>query len=429
MSNKIAFLAIGNELLDGRTKESNSAWVGENLRKHGLSLTQTIICDDYVEDIDRSITHLLPTCDILIISGGLGPTSDDLTRDGVAKYLNVPLVKSEESLRHVNEYFSKRNREVNQANLRQAYLPEDAEYINNPLGSAPAFKVIIPKHHLHPHKIIYSLPGVPDEFKSIYNDSVWPEISTKFNNRLSFIERGFRIFGLAESEIAARIESVPLPEDVQVIYRVIFPEIEVLFRAKAGDHNNSLLKSYTTLIEQAIDTQYITSSNSEVDQTIPLEETLKNLAVQKSITIGVAESCTGGMLGSILTALPGSSNFFLGGIQSYSNKVKENLLGVPADLLKQKGAVSEEVAKLMAEGCRKAIGSDIGVSITGVAGPDGGSTEKPVGTFYIGISDGTINFAKRYFFPSSRDRIRRYACYCAMDLLRRITYDESSKMD
>jgi len=405
----ISVLIIGNELLDGRVVDTNSNWIGFELRRQGRSISRIISCIDSIEHIKSSLGLLLNDSDVVIVSGGLGPTTDDLTREAVASFFNVSLKQDTLSLNHVEEYFAKRNRAMSETNMRQTMLPAGAAYIANPIGSAPGFYF---KKDFHgQEKLLFALPGVPAELKQMCLDTVFPLIEKSLGKEKNFHELGFRVFGMAESEIGARIEALNLSNDIEICYRSAFPEIEVLFRHP----EKSILDDTLLVASKAIGNEFIISFNPSTS----LPEVLKDLCCSKNITVSVAESCTGGMLGELLTTVPGSSSFFKGGVLSYSNEIKEKILHVPSELLKSYGAVSSEVAKAMAEGVLQITGSNIGVSITGIAGPDGGSEEKPVGTVFLGIADSTGAETKKISFPSSRDRIRRYSSFVAMDLIRR----------
>ncbi len=409
MSLQISVLTIGNELLDGRVADTNSNWIGNQLRSKGLSLTQVLSCSDLIPQIIESLNYLFKNCDIIIISGGLGPTTDDLTRDAIAELTGNQLIEDKQCLDHLNQYFETRKRPLTETNLRQGFLPKGANYIENPVGTAPAFW--IRTEFSNQEKIIIALPGVPFELQRIWENSVMTLIQSHFNLSNNFSEVGLRVFGLPESEIGKRIESLNLPSDITVCYRTIFPEIEILLR--------SYNKDLTDLIKEcssAIGDKYVISLKPEIG----LEHVVMQQCLSKKKKLSVAESCTGGMLGSIITSLPGSSSFFEGGVISYSNECKNILLKVNPNLILNDGAVSPSVASFMAQSILQINNSDFGLSITGVVGPDGGSTEKPVGTFFVGFSrKGQISLAFKYFMPGDRNRIRRYAAYSALDILRR----------
>lgn len=406
---KISVLAIGNELLDGRVTDTNSTWIGFELRKIGLSLFRTTTCGDTIEEIVSSLKNLFEKSDLVIISGGLGPTTDDLTREGVAKLTGVTLIQDKASLTHIESYFSRRNRPVNEANKRQSFLPQGATYIENPVGSAPGFSFNLSLHGTA--KTIFALPGVPMELKEMCRNFVFPSIASKFPHIRPRAEVGFRVFGLPESEIGQRLVDKKLPPDIEICYRVIFPEIEVLLRHP----DEKVLADALSVATSAIGSEFILGDSPNLG----LDSVVMNLCLANQLTLATAESCTGGMLGEIITAIPGSSRFYLGGVVSYSNELKEMLLDVPTKLINTHGAVSKEVAESMVIGLRQRTKADYAISITGVAGPDGGTEEKPVGTVFIGCASKSGIVTQKIFLPASRERIRRYSACVALDLVRR----------
>ncbi len=406
---KISVLAIGNELLDGRVTDTNSNWIGFELRRLGLSLHRTATCGDTIAEIVSSLKFLYESSDIILTSGGLGPTTDDLTRDGVASLAGVKVAFCQKSMEQVEAYFAKRNRTVNDANKRQAYIPEGAIQIENPVGSAPGFTF---KFNLNgATKSLFALPGVPPELKEMCNATVFPSIKREFPSLAGRVEVGFRVFGLPESEIGQRLEGANLGEQVEVCYRVVFPEIEILLR---GNDKHILEAAYKKGV-QAIGAEYVLSESP--NESLP--NVVMKMALEGNLKIATAESCTGGMLGEILTSMSGSSAFYDGGFVTYSNSLKKELLGVTPELFEAHGAVSAEVAEAMAKGALDKSGANYAISITGVAGPSGGSAEKPVGTAFVGLAGKNFVLSKKMFYPAQRDRIRRYAAFFALDLLRR----------
>ncbi len=410
---RISVLAIGNELLDGRVTDTNSNWIGFELRRMGLSLHRTATCGDSISEIVTSLKFLYQDSDIILTSGGLGPTTDDLTREGVATLAGVSVVFCKQSMEHVNSYFAKRNRSVNDANKRQAYLPEGSTAIDNPIGSAPGFYFKFKL--MDSQKSLFALPGVPPELKEMCQATVFPAIKKEFPALAGRIETGFRVFGLPESEIGQRIEGANLDSKIEVCYRVVFPEIEILLRGT----DSELLRNANQKARDAIGNEYVLSTSPNDS----LPNVVMQMALERGFKIATAESCTGGMLGEILTAISGSSAFYEGGFVTYSNALKENFLGVDSALIKAHGAVSAEVSEAMAKGALEKSGADYAVSITGVAGPTGGSKEKPVGTAFIGLASKNITLSKKMFYPAQRDRIRRYAAFYALDLLRRDMFE------
>lgn len=406
---RISVLAIGNELLDGRVTDTNSNWIGFELRRMGLSLYRTATCGDTIDEIVKSLKFLFESSDIILTSGGLGPTTDDLTRDGVAALAGVKTVFCQKSMDQVVAYFAKRNRTVNDPNKRQAFIPDGAVQIVNPVGSAPGFSLDFKLNGSG--KMVFALPGVPPELKEMCKNTVFPSIKEKFPALAARTEVGFRVFGLAESEIGQRIEQAGISTETEVCYRVVFPEIEILLR---GDSKTDLTSAAKKAID-AIGAEYVLSDSPNDS----LPQVVMKLCIDRKETIAASESCTGGMLGEIITAISGSSAFYLGGFTTYSNSLKVNLLDVSTALLEEFGAVSAQVAEAMALATLKKTGADYALSLTGVAGPLGGSEEKPVGTVFIGLATNNGVKTKKIFYPGLRDRVRRYAAFTALDMVRR----------
>jgi nicotinamide-nucleotide amidase len=409
MAPKISVLAIGNELLDGRVTDTNSNWIGFELRRMGLSLHRTATCGDTIDEIVSCLKTLFESSDIVLTSGGLGPTTDDLTRDGVAALAGVKVIFDQKSMDQVEAYFTKRNRTVNPANKRQAYIPEGSQQVVNPVGSAPGFDIQFEFNNKR--RRVFALPGVPVELKEMCSNTVFPAIKAEVPELSNRREVGFRVFGLPESEIGQRLEDAKLDPSIEICYRVVFPEIEILLR---GD-NESVLRSTHEKAQKAIGHEYILgeSPNESLPNVVMAE------CLSRNFKIATAESCTGGMLGEIITSMSGSSNFYSGGFVTYSNELKESLLNVDPTAIRQYGAVSAEVAEAMARTTLSNTKADYAVSITGVAGPTGGSEQKPVGTVFIGFASRSAVFSKKIFYPGQRDRVRRYAAFAALDMIRR----------
>lgn len=411
----VSILAIGSEILDGRVQDSNSNFIAQELQKYGLTLDKILVCDDKVEEIIASIKFLERSCRFLIISGGLGPTTDDLTREGVSSFLEVPLIERPESIERLKILYAKRQRTLDPSNHKQALFPSTSKPIANNIGTAEGFHI---SKNLNAKSFdIFSLPGVPKELTPMFFDYVLPKIQDEYKVSQGY-RRSFRIFGIPESDVGSKIKSLNLRDTIFVSYRASFPEIHITLKGNNPSEIDDAFIKCKNIIEES----YIFVE----DQEISLPETVCNLLLSSNITISVAESCTGGMLGSYLTSASGSSKYFLGGYMTYSNKRKTEDLLVSNETLSTYGAVSQECAIEMANGCRVKTGSDIAISITGIAGPEGGSQEKPVGTFYIAISDRTASYAERYFFLSDRAAIRKMASYRALDTIRRHIFPEKT---
>ncbi|NDC37876.1 MAG: CinA family nicotinamide mononucleotide deamidase-related protein [Proteobacteria bacterium] len=410
MKDTVSLLMVGSEILDGRTVDSNSHFLISELSAAGLTVSHVLSCGDSMEAIKQSFNFAVSRSRIVILSGGLGPTSDDITREAVAESCDLKLVLHGDILGQLEEHFRKRRRPFDPSNCKQALFPETATTINNPVGSASGFalRMMGPSAPV----LIVSLPGVPSELRAMTTKTVIPMVRRELGATAPLERRVLRIFGLGESVIGSLIQqSEPHPE-VEVCYRVQFPQVEVLFRA-------TQLAALVGTVKRArlsVGPEYIFSEEFEDSMDTAIH---KLLLKRRSTTVAVAESCTAGAVGELLTRNSGSSEFFLGGALTYSNELKARLLQVPKKILRDHGAVSDASAQAMAIGVRKLTGASIGISTTGIAGPTGGSDAKPVGTFFVGISNGRITNSYRFFLSSNRKNIRLYASWMALDVLRR----------
>ena len=406
MEATVAILCTGNEILDGRVEDSNSRHLVAELESLGIKAAHILACRDDIRSIRESISFLLSRAAILIISGGLGPTSDDLTREGVAEYLGQPLYLDKQALADLQELYQRRKRIFDTSNTKQAQFPQGSRILKNPVGTAAGF------HCSAGDKHILVVPGVPHELKRMFADHLAPFLRAHFSAAEAAPARYFHIFGRPESKVGELVEAVPAPKGINISYRAHYPEIIVKL---TSDIEVAELETFAAQAKQRIGSDFIFSEQPQQS----FDQALHDLLIAKKTSVAVAESCTGGMLGSLLTANAGASNYFLGGVVTYSNEAKSKLLQVPADLIESKGAVSVEVAKAMAENVRELFQCDIAVSITGIAGPDGGSAEKPVGTFFVGFAAARGAQAFHCFASASRAMVRTFASYTALDIVRR----------
>jgi len=405
MTFSVSILATGSELLDGRVVDTNSNFVARELSELGLKVRRILTVDDDIDELVSGLQQLSLISDIVITSGGLGPTSDDLTRDAVAAFAGVGLAEYEGALSHVEQFFAKRGRALDSTNRRQAVLPVGSIMINNERGSAPGFTTPAPDG-----TIVCSLSGVPREFQQMFRDTVLPLIKQQSGSSPVLHRATFKLLGVPESSLAKAVEALALPEDVVVSYRAAFPEVHLVLKSARAD-----LASFADQARTALGAGNAYTEDPE----IPFVGALQSALELKQLTIATAESCTGGMAAELLTRTPGSSRIFRGSVVAYHNDVKEQQLGVSASTLAQHGAVSAETVREMAKGVRELLKSDIGVAISGVAGPDGGSDAKPVGTFFVGVSSPHGSFEQRCLYSNERQNVRVYASYVALDLVRR----------
>ena len=404
-------IAIGSELLTSERLDTNSLFLTAELNRIGIRVVHKAVVGDTAEQMASSFRHALERADVIVSSGGLGPTDDDRTRDTVAELLGRKLVFNREILERIQARFRRYNRPMPEINARQAMVPEGATILPNPRGTAPGLWL-----ETNGARIVILLPGVPSELRALFECEVKPRLARVAPSERLFT-RELRIIGLPESEVEARVSPVyALYPDVEVTILAAPSGIQLhprIWSANATQAEN-LLDEMTRRMALPLG-EHLVSTNGET-----MEQIVARLLTDNRATIAVAESCTGGMLAEHLTNLAGSSNYFLGGVVCYSNEMKTALAGVPAELIEAKGAVSAEVAAALADGIRRLAAATIGIGITGIAGPGGGTAEKPVGLVYIGIADEQGARSHEYHFSAAdRDRNRQMATQAALDLVRR----------
>jgi len=402
----ICVLATGAELLDGRVADTNTRHIASRLAEHGLTLRHAVSCGDAIEEIHASLRFLLTRASYIVMTGGLGPTTDDLSREALAALLGEKLCLHEDVLATLHELYRARRRTFDPSNTKQATFPESATVIPNPVGTAAGFRVLLGAVP------VAVLPGVPHELRRLFEDSVLPDILASHQGAAPLRQRALRVFGLPESVVGARVGGAVLPPGIEVGYRASFPEIQVTLKSR--DPRADLDRALATARE-AIGPDCVYSE----DLTVPMEQTVLDLLVRQGWHLAVAESCTGGLIGSLLTRIPGSSRCFPGGVITYANEAKTRELGVSPATLATVGAVSRETALAMAAGARTRWQTECALAVTGIAGPDGGSPEKPVGTFYVGLATPDSVEAWLFFLSAGRDNVRSFAAMTALDVLRR----------
>lgn len=408
---RIAVLAIGSEVLDGRVIDTNSNYIAARLTDNALVLHHVVTCDDKIDDITGALEYLAERAEVIIISGGLGPTTDDLTREAVSAFCGKALIENRSSAERLKEAFARRKRTFDPSNLKQALFPEGASVLPNTAGAAEGFHIAF--QHRDKSIEIFSVPGVPKELKSMFEGSVLPTILKNSSPTNPPIRRIFRTFGLPESLVGSRVNAVVEDPRITISYRTFFPEIQVILKSSA-DYEKSL-DDATKRAKSSVGEDSIFAESLEGD----FAYSVHSLLILKNKTLSTGESCTGGLITKMLTAYSGSSKYLLGGAVVYSNVAKSKVLGVPPETIRTHGAVSKETALSLATGARTVFGSDIGISVTGIAGPDGGSDEKPVGTFFVGYASSEKTFASRFYFASERNFVQRFSACVALDIVRR----------
>jgi competence/damage-inducible protein CinA-like protein len=403
-------IAVGSELLTAERLDTNSLFVTAELNRIGIRVIHKVVVGDGPEEMASSFRHALQRADVIVSSGGLGPTDDDRTRTTVAQLLGRKLQLNHEILEKIQARFRRYNRPMPEINARQAMVPEGATILPNPRGTAPGLWLE------SNGRIVVLLPGVPTELRALFECEVKPRLA-RVAPRERLFTRELRITGLPESEVEARVSPVyALYPDVEVTILAAPSGIQLHPRIWSDNPAEAakILDEMTSRMALPLGENLISSSGET------MEEVVARVLTANGASIAVAESCTGGMLAEHLTNLAGSSNYFLGGVVCYSNEMKTALAGVPAQMIETKGAVSAEVASALADGIRKGTGATIGIGVTGIAGPGGGTPEKPVGLVYIGIADEHGPRSREFRFSAGdRDRNRQMATQAALDLVRR----------
>jgi nicotinamide-nucleotide amidase len=407
---KAEIIAVGSELLTPYRLDTNSLFLTAELNSLGVRVVHKAVVGDDPDQMRTSFGHALERADIIVSSGGLGPTDDDRTRATVAELLGRKLVVHEETLRKIEERFRRYGRAMPEINRRQALIVEGSTAMPNPRGTAPGLWIEARGH------ILILLPGVPHEIRALFESEVKPRIA-RLGIKERLYTRELRIMGLFESDVEQRVS--PLYAQ--------YPDTDTTILAAANGiqlhpsiWSDDPVKAEARLDELVNRMALALGENLISARGESLESVVARSLIENHATISVAESCTGGLLAERLTNLAGSSAYFMGGVVCYSNEMKTSLVGVPRDLIETNGAVSPEVALALADGIRKRAGTTVGLGVTGIAGPGGGTPEKPVGLVYIGIADAGGPCEKVFRFPpSDRERIRQLAAQSALDMVRR----------
>jgi nicotinamide-nucleotide amidase len=377
-------ITIGDEILFGQITDTNTAWLGTELTNIGIRVVRKTSVGDQADAILQSLHEAHERADIIIITGGLGPTKDDITKKTLCTYFGVGMLRNETALALVTGFFEKRGRAMTDLNRAQADLPANAVYMQNDWGTAPGMWFEFAKSD-ESKRVYVSLPGVPFEMKHLMTNRILPLLTQHFETPI-IKHKMIRTVGIGESFLAERIEAWEdgLPAHIKLAYLPSFGGVKLRLTA-TGDDNALLDHELAEQVEKVMPLikKSVYGFDSDELETV-IGKLLKETGVDgKPLTLGVAESCTGGYVSAQITKVPGASAYFWGSVVSYSNSVKENVLGVKPETLQQFGAVSEETIREMAEGVRTALGTDVGIATSGIAGPDGGTPDKPVGTIWI----------------------------------------------
>lgn len=409
----IEILTIGDELLTGHTIDTNAAFIGEKLIEAGLNVAFKTSVGDTIDDIELALHQALSRHGVVIVTGGLGPTDDDLTKRALVKVFKRNLVFHEDILEDLKARWRRRNMEMPAINHNQALLPQGAKFFPNKSGSALGICLS------EGNRIAICLPGVPAEMKQILVDEVIPFLSRMATDQANAVAK-LRTTGLPESRLAEMIRPhLKLDKGVRLAYLPSYTgtDLRIIATDKTTELAELKVRKLTEKLEAVIG-PYIFGRDNET-----LEALLGQLLRDNDKTISVAESCSGGQLGMTLTSVSGSSDYFIGGVLAYDNQVKIDKLEVPQAVIEEHGAVSAECALAMAIGCRKVMSTDYALSITGVAGPGGGTDEKPVGITFIGLASAHTQTSVELRLGTNREANRTRAVYAAMEMLRREILD------
>jgi len=404
-------ITVGNEIINGVITDTNRESIARELRRVGISIQGMSSVPDDVDAICDALASAVERADVTIVSGGLGPTEDDKTSQGAARLLDVPLCLDEAQLSRIEARFRQWGRPMAKSNAKQAYFPKGAIAIPNDYGTAPGF--LIEKGG----RIGLFFPGIPRELIRMLREQGIPLILQHFKTPTRiFLTRTFHVYGLTESRLGEILADLAGDEDnYHLAFLPRFPIIRLRIDVRGDDAGEveSILKEKERLIEERIRENIISSEGHSMEQVV-----IRALR-GRCLTLGLAESITGGMIGELITRVPGASAAFLGSVVSYSNEMKLDVLGVKPETIQNHGAVSYLCAEEMAVGARRVSGSDVGLSVTGIAGPDGGTESKPVGTFFVGLAIKEAVTSRRYFLPGERSWVKTLAAMQALDLLRR----------
>lgn len=413
MKGSAEVICVGTELLLGDILNTNAQFLAQELAQLGIPHYYQTVVGDNPARIQRAVEVACARSQLLLFTGGLGPTPDDLTLETLADFFQVPLEERSDVLEDIRQKFARRGREMSPSNCKQALLPKGADVLPNPAGSAPGV-IWEPR----PGLVIMTFPGVPKEMQIMWGETAVPYLQQQGWSSLTIYSRTLKFWGIGESTLAERVAPLLDRENPTVAPYASQGTVKLRVSARATSETEAIALINPVaeeILKIAEDDYYGTDDDT-------LASVVGDLLKKRQETLSVAESCTGGGLGRMITAISGSSVYFMGGVISYDNVVKMGLLGVQSNTLETEGAVSDSVARQMAQGVRARLGTDWGVSITGIAGPGGGTEAKPVGLVYIGISDpdGAVS-AQTYRFGNlrGRDWIRHLSCCSALDQLRR----------
>lgn len=410
--NKVSIISIGDELLIGQTINTNAAYIGEQLTSIGYQVIRNFTVGDDKDDILKILKDAEEISDFIFITGGLGPTHDDITKKCILEFFETELVFDEPTFERIKKLFERRNIPMPEINREQALVPKIAIIIPNDFGTAPGYD--ISKNG----KRFFVMPGVPYEMKGMMENTILPELKKYIQSKGVFYnQKILYTTGIPESALYTKLQDLrELFEEVKVAFLPSQFGVKIRLSMRSDDENLNLkkIKFVEDKIRERVD-EYIYS-----DENLSIEEVIGKILTERKLKLAVAESCTGGLICNRITNISGSSNYFERGIVCYSNESKIQILGVNPETIQKYGAVSEQTAIEMARGVRNISGADIGISTTGIMGPTGATETKPVGLVYVGYSDSQREFAKQYNFADNRVRNKERSSQAALALLWRV---------
>ncbi len=408
MIERAVILSTGDELTTGRIVDTNASWIADKLFEIGVDVAAVLTVGDYPDRLEWAWRQALERADVVISTGGIGPTADDLTTETIGRVAGRTLQEDAASADKMRQWFAASGRDMPLNNLKQALIPEGAIVIPNALGTAPGYRVEVGG------KWIVVLPGVPREMKPMVEDTVLPWIRAQRGGAVH-LARVFQTFGITESGLDELVSGIVPSDAGRLSFRASFPEISCrLVVHGEPDAAAAKLQEIGDELKKTIGPFCYGEGASTT-----LEQVVGGLLGELDTTVALGESCTGGLVGHRMTNVPGSSKWFRGGVVAYSNAAKESLLGVKPATIAAVGAVSEETAGEMAAGARRALGADIGIGITGIAGPDGGTAEKPVGTVCFGLATADEVVTSQYKLWGTRDWVKILSSQIALEWIRR----------
>lgn len=403
---KLAILTIGDELLNGEVIDTNTTDIARALRCAGYVVDQAITVGDDTEHIAQTLQYLSSHYAAVFVCGGLGPTRDDVTARAAAVAFHLSLTLNDTALGQIEEFFKRAGRPFPAGNEKQALVPHKSKVMHNRCGTAPGFII------RHDACVTFFMPGVPHEMLTMLKHEVVPTLQRLLKPSLRCEQRVLKVLGLAENSIEQQLNGYSFPVEVKLSFRLEFPLVLIKINSSSADE--SVLDAAEQQVRDCLGNHVVAAGDQSLAEVVSQE------LIMAETTLALAESCTGGLIAKLLTDIPGSSAYLERGVVSYANTAKHDLLGVSDELLVHKGAVSAECALAMAQGVRKRAKTELSLAVTGIAGPGGGSAEKPCGTVYIAIDRVQGSMVREYHFVGDRQQVRMKTAYTALDWLRQI---------